>query len=111
MTAATREASVEWKQMTEAQRKPYADKYAEEKEVYATAIKEYKASGKEQTWKERVGIADIEARMAAKKEAAAAKKKEKALKKKTAAEAMKKKKAAAAEKKKAAEAKKKKAAE
>uniref|UniRef100_A0A7S1M4T3 HMG box domain-containing protein n=1 Tax=Alexandrium catenella TaxID=2925 RepID=A0A7S1M4T3_ALECA len=98
-TEASKTASALWKDMTAEQKKPYEDKYEKDKEQHAKDMKVYKESGKEEAWKEKVGIAEKERAAAKKKEAAAAKKKAAAEKKKAAAE---KKKVAAEKKKKAA---------
>lgn len=114
ITSQVKEAAAEWKAMPEEMRKPYEVKYLEEKQIFDRSMQEYKASGKEQAWKERVGLAGVEAKSAAKKEAAAEKKAAAAKKKKEAAqkkaEAAKKKKAAAVKKKAEAAVKKKAAA-
>lgn len=101
MVQQTQEAAIEWKALPQEQRKPHEDKYLQEKQVYDQAMKEYKASGKEQAWEERVGIAKKKELALKKKEAAAKKKAVAAAKKKKLAE--KKLAAAAAKKKKAAE--------
>jgi NADH dehydrogenase/NADH:ubiquinone oxidoreductase subunit G len=98
ITSQVKEAAAEWKAMPEEMRKPYEVKYSEEKQIWDRSMQEYKASGKEQAWKERVGLAGVEAKSAAKKEAAAEKKAAAAKKKKEAAQ----KKAEAAKRKKAA---------
>jgi hypothetical protein len=114
ITSQVKEAAAEWKAMPEEMRKPYEVKYSEEKQIWDRSMQEYKASGKEQAWKERVGLAGVEAKSAAKKEAAAEKKAAAAKKKKeaaqTKAEAAKRKKAAAAKKQAEAAVKKKAAA-
>merc|ERR1711937_951516 len=103
-TALLKKASEQWKAMSEVECKPYNQSYELEKARYAEELKAYKASGKEEAWKSRVGIktdAEKAAEKAAakEKEKAAAAKKKAAKQKKKEAEATKKK--AAAEKKKA----------
>jgi len=138
LTECAKMAGVAWKNMSAEARAPYEQKYAAEHKKYKDAMVVYEASGKEQAWKERVGIAEVERKIkarvnkvkaasaktkaslakrkagAAKKKAAAVTKKKAALAKKKAALAKKKaslaKKKAAAAKKKAAAAAKKKAA-
>jgi hypothetical protein len=121
VTDLTKKVKGEWAGMTEVQRKPYNDAFVQEQARYQEALKAYKASGKEEVWKAKVGIKTNAEKEAEKKalaekkkevkEAAAKKKKDAADKKKAAA--LKKrqvavaKKQAAAERKKAAAAKKK----
>eukprot|EP00418_Pyrodinium_bahamense_P095058 CAMPEP_0179036220 /NCGR_PEP_ID=MMETSP0796-20121207/13506_1 /TAXON_ID=73915 /ORGANISM="Pyrodinium bahamense, Strain pbaha01" /LENGTH=357 /DNA_ID=CAMNT_0020732501 /DNA_START=97 /DNA_END=1170 /DNA_ORIENTATION=- len=101
MTEQTQLAAALWKDMSPEQKKPYEQKYAQEKEAYTEALTAYKESGAEKAWKDKVGITTAEEKKRAaeeKKKAAEEKKKAAAEKKKAAAE----KKKAAAEKKKAA---------
>jgi len=113
VTESTKVASAFWKQMSPAEKAPYEQRYAEEKQKYAKAMEQYKASGKEEAWKAKVGIAAKEAEAAKKAEAATLKKKKAALKRTEAAakkKAMALKKREAAAKKKELAAKKKQAA-
>lgn len=118
-TEASKAAGAAWKTATAMERASYGQIYASEKKGYDEALKAYKASGKEEAWKERVGIKAMEDKKSKlKKKEAIKKEKAKvaaATKKRTAAESLAKKKKAAealAEKKKATlAAKKKKAAE
>eukprot|EP00420_Gonyaulax_spinifera_P007155 CAMPEP_0197942598 /NCGR_PEP_ID=MMETSP1439-20131203/124490_1 /TAXON_ID=66791 /ORGANISM="Gonyaulax spinifera, Strain CCMP409" /LENGTH=598 /DNA_ID=CAMNT_0043565855 /DNA_START=62 /DNA_END=1860 /DNA_ORIENTATION=+ len=82
VTESTKVASTVWKQMSPAEKAPYEQRYAEEKQKYAKAMEQYKASGKEEAWKAKVGITVKEVEAAKKKEAAALKTKEAAAKKK-----------------------------
>lgn len=54
-TEASKLAAAIWKDMGKEQKKPYEAQYAEEKVKYDEAMKLYKASGKEEAWKERTG--------------------------------------------------------
>merc|ERR1712232_1144863 len=74
MTEVTKMCGGEWKAMSEAQRKPYNDQYEAEKVRYQTEMEKYKASGKEEQWKARVGI-KTKAELDKEKKAAAEKKK------------------------------------
>merc|ERR1719405_385192 len=86
VTESTKQASAEWKLMTVEKKQPYEQAYRTEKEKYNAALEAYKKSGKEDAWKERVGISELEARkkekLAEQKKAASEKKKQAAAKKK-----------------------------
>eukprot|EP00448_Togula_jolla_P030977 CAMPEP_0170639058 /NCGR_PEP_ID=MMETSP0224-20130122/39420_1 /TAXON_ID=285029 /ORGANISM="Togula jolla, Strain CCCM 725" /LENGTH=364 /DNA_ID=CAMNT_0010969335 /DNA_START=26 /DNA_END=1120 /DNA_ORIENTATION=+ len=85
LTERTKLAGQEWKKMSVEAKKPYVQKAADAKTAYEKSMKAYKASGKEEAWKEKVGIAATEAKRKrrrehqadAKKAKAAAAKKEK----------------------------------
>jgi len=108
VTEQTKLAAGLWKHMSAAERAPYESGYAEEKRRYTVAMEQYKASGLEKAWNDRVGntarLAKAEAlklkraEAEKKKKAAAALKKQKAAEKKKAAAALKKQKAAAEKK-------------
>merc|ERR1712014_509587 len=96
MTEATKAAAASWKTTLAAERAPYEQAYASEKERYVKELEQYKSSGKEDVWKERVGIKAQEEKknqLKLKKKEAAAKEK---MKKATALAAAKRKKEAAA---------------
>lgn len=101
VTEAAQAGSKEWKAMSEAQQKPYNEKYLTEKKAYTSAMEAYRSSGKEAAWEKKVGIADVKAKELAKKEALVAKKTAAVEKKKLAAEKLVAKKKAVVEKKKA----------
>merc|ERR1719171_774735 len=106
MTEATKEAAKKWKGLSAEGRAPYEQAYKDAKATFDKSMQEYKASGKQATWEEKVGIKKLKDKAAAKKKAAADKKKAVAAKKNSGAEA-KKKKLLEAKKKKPAQAKKK----
>ena len=72
-----------WKDMTAAAKAPYDKAFAAEKVEYARKMKLYQESGKEEAWKEKVGITAQKQKLEAKKEAAAEKKKKAKLAEKT----------------------------
>jgi len=118
MTEQTKLAAGLWKHMSAAEKAPYESGCAEAKERYKAAMEQYRASGLEKAWNDRVGNTPKRAKEEAlklkraatakkKKEAAALKKqKQAALKLKRAAALKKKKEAAALKKQKQAEKKK-----
>lgn len=57
-----------WKELTPQQREPYERQYEVRKQAYDEEMKKYTASGKEQVWKEKVGIAAQEKKLAEKAE-------------------------------------------
>jgi len=54
-TEASKLAAAMWKDMSSQQKQPYEKQYTEEKSKYDEAMKIYKASGKEDAWRERTG--------------------------------------------------------
>jgi len=54
-TEASKLAAAIWKDMSREQKQPYEKQYTEEKQKYDEAMKVYKASGKEDEWKEKTG--------------------------------------------------------
>jgi len=78
VTEVTKQANVQWKALSEAQKAPFVQQAEAAKAKYAQDIAKYKASGKELAWQTKVGITDA----LRKKSEAAAKAKEAANKKK-----------------------------
>merc|ERR1719297_202369 len=54
-TEAPKLAAAIWKDMSSQQKQPYEKQYTDEKNKYDEAMKIYKASGKEDAWRERTG--------------------------------------------------------
>jgi len=54
-TDASKLAAAIWNDMSKEQKQPYEKPYAEEKTKYDEALKLYKASGKEDVWREKTG--------------------------------------------------------
>ncbi|CAD7952925.1 unnamed protein product [Amoebophrya sp. A25] len=67
VTEVTKKASVAWKSLPEDQQAIYNNAYKNEKAKYDAAMADYKASGKEQAFKEKTGLAAAEQKVAEKK--------------------------------------------
>jgi len=78
-TETVKAASAKWKSMSAAEKAPYEKQYEEEKVKYTAALEEYKQTGNEELWREKVGInAGLAKKAAAKAKATAAEATEKA---------------------------------
>merc|ERR1712190_624919 len=72
VTQQTKEISAAWKALSVDAKAPYEQAYKAEKEKYDTQLKAYQASGKEDQWLKKVGIADERAKKQAEDEKAKA---------------------------------------
>merc|ERR1712060_31653 len=86
VTQQTKEISAAWKALSADAKAPYEQAYKTEKEKYDAQLKAYQASGKEDQWLKKVGIADERAKKQAAEEKAKAKEAEKKAKAKAIAD-------------------------